>query len=424
MRLAIPTFSAGPKAQTSLALLIAMTNLEAVVAQCPAHYSVEIFAGPDCPILPSVAGARGISDTGAICGGYLDCGEVGHPVIWSPTGEITEIPPSSDPGYPGPLAINSAGQVVGTLYVPSLLPTPDRAFLYSDGVTINLGALPGHTWSEALAINSSGVVVGWSLNGATGPLSSFVWHDGKMSALPLPTPIDFSSTANDISDSGYICGWMATNPPTDPNGAEHPFIYDLTTGETVDVGILLPGSVRSIGTGINNAGIICGFSAIPCGELCFVRKGFIWSSGTAQDLGVLPGKTNTRPQAINDSNVIVGYCNPDGEEGFVWQNGFIHALDDLVPPELNLIVRTPWDINNAGQIVASAGFAGNFDQLAVRLTPIPSPTGDFNGDCVNDYNDILNVIERWHSPGGPADFNADNDVNTLDLIITIQNWTG
>ncbi|MCI0348240.1 MAG: hypothetical protein L0Z53_02345, partial [Acidobacteriales bacterium] len=317
-------------------LWIGMANVQAAIAQCPPQYSVEIFAGPDCPFLPSFAGAWGINDNGAIAGYYLDCGETAHLVIWSATGEVTELPPSDDPGYPTILFdINNLGQVAGKLWVPSLDPTPDRAFLYSDGVTLNLGALPGHNWAEAYAINESGVICGTSNNTATGPLTAFVWHDGEMSALPL-TFGKFSS-AHDVSDTGLVCGWMG-----DLSKLAHAFIHDLATGETIDVGVVLEGATASFARGVNNSGTICGWSGIPCGELCTVIKGFIWSDGVAQDLGFLPGATSARALAINDSNAVVGIS---GGNGFVWQNCLIHALDDLVPPELNLIIREAWDIN-------------------------------------------------------------------------------
>ncbi|MCI0348194.1 MAG: DUF3466 family protein, partial [Acidobacteriales bacterium] len=342
--------------------------------QCPASYSVEVFAGPDCPILPSWAGAFGISDDGAICGGYVDCGENGHQVIWSATGEIAaEIPPSAEPGFPNaPLDLNIFGEAVGRLYLPALTP-PDRAFLYSEGVTINLGALPGHTWSEALAINSSGIVVGNSNNSAFGPLTAFMWEEDTMSALPLP--YGTKSEAYGISDSGQICGWMGNHAQNDT----HAYIYDLKSGEVIDVGTPLPGTTNARATGINNADVICGWSFIPCGFACYERKSFIWNNGAVEDLGVLPEYISTFAQAINDANVIVGYCDrypiDASQQAFVWQNGVIHALNDLVAPELNLNIRIAWDINNAGQIVASATQTGSSDQLAVRLTPIPSPTG-------------------------------------------------
>jgi len=410
----------------SLAIIIGSQSSS---AQC-VRYSVEIFAGPACQILPSWAGAWGISDTGAICGGYVDCGENGHHVIWWPNGGVTEMPPSADGGIPDwPLDINSAGQVAGQMYVPNLQPTPYRAFLYSNGVTINLGALPGHNDSVAGAINASGIVVGKSINNIVGPLTAFVWQDGNMSALPLP--YNFGSVATDISDTGLICGRMDTGPFKPPTEPANPFIYDLATGEVIDVGTPLPGTNYAAATGINNAGTICGFSAFPCGELCFTVKGFIWSKGVVQELGA---GSFTKPYAINDSNVIVGVSDVVGL--FVWQNGIMQALNDLVPPELNLNIYDVGDINNAGQVVAQASRPGpnGWDQVAVRLTPIPPLTGDITCDWKVNVPDLLAVISAWGPcpPAPPqepftetchADFNDDGVVNHHDIVAVVLNWT-
>ena len=180
--------------------LAAIVPASTVFAQCNG-YSVDVIAGPPCRIFDSFAVARGISPEGTLCGGYLECSQLGHNVIWSPSGEIiAEIPPSSEPGFPNtPFEVNTSGQAVGQLFVPDLKPSAQRAYLYANGQTINLGALPGHNWSIALAINASGTVVGNSNNTAVGPLKAFVWQSGRMNALSLPF---------DYFSSGYFRQWF------------------------------------------------------------------------------------------------------------------------------------------------------------------------------------------------------------------------
>jgi probable HAF family extracellular repeat protein len=58
-------------------------------------------------------------------------------------------------------AINDSGQVVGR--VPTSGDT-GYGFLYSNGTVINLGTLAGDANSSAIAINNSGMVVGYSFN--------------------------------------------------------------------------------------------------------------------------------------------------------------------------------------------------------------------------------------------------------------------
>jgi probable HAF family extracellular repeat protein len=353
----------------------------------------------------------------------VDCGEAGHAIIWGPNGETTLIPsiPPNSHAAPQPFEVNTLGQAVGFF---DTSPGLGRAFLFVDGVTIDLGTLPAGNKSEAAAISESGIVCGYSA-GSGQPISAFVWHNGQMAALNLP--LGPNSVANDISDSGLICGWMGMAPHIDG----HAFIYDLTSGKTIDAGISLAGAVGSQATGVNNLDTICGGSVIPCGKLCNILRGFIWSNGEIQDLGVLPDKIHTRPLAINDSNVVVGYCDPGGARAFVWRSGVMHALNDLISPGLNLNVRLAWDINNAGQIVGEATVIdSDGDRVAVRLTPIPSSIGDSDCDGDIDTDDLLGVINNWahESPKGskalpPCDFDHDGTVELDDLIIVIENWS-
>ena len=409
---------------------VTLATSQSASAQC-VKYSVEIFAGPACQILPSWAGAFGISNAGAICGGYVDCGENGHHVIWWPNGDVTEMPPSSDGGIPdSPFGINSSGQVAGRMYVPDLDPNPDRAFLYTARITQNLGTLPGGNFSEASALNDSGVVCGYS-TGIGQPLQAFVWQDGKMSALMLP--IGKSSVANDISDTNLICGWMG-----DATWLSHAFIW--SNGQTIDLKTVLRDANGASATGLNSAGSACGYAMYGDPSEPILRHGFLWINGLAQDLGVLPNFINTTPYGVDNSHRVVGYCDNFPVSGlhraFVWQNGVMQALNDLVPLELNLNIREAWDINNVGQIVAQATRPGpnGPNTVAVRLTPIPPLTGDLDCDWQVNVPDLLSVIGAWgpcppHPPGEPftetchADFNDDGVVNHHDIVAVVLNWT-
>ena len=406
-----------------MVLYVTTNALDAVHAQCTG-YSVEVFAAPDCSILPSFAGARGIADDGGICGGYVDCGENGHSVIWDAVGEITELPLSAEGGFPGPLALNSLKEVVGQLSIPKLSPL-HRAFLYSKGVTVNLGTLPGHNQSEAIAINESGVTCGVSRNTNVGPLSAFIWQNGKMEALNLP--LGPNSIANDISNDGAICGWMGHTPDVDA----HAFIW--SNGKTSDLGVI-PSGVTGVATSINSYHNVCGWGKVN-GTEGPVAQGFFWSGGDFEIIDPLPGFSRCFPRALNDSNVVVGSCDNIPKSGvtgaFVWHNGVSVPIDDLIPGDLNLTVRNAWGINNAGQIVGDALLLdGSFDRVAVRLTPIPSPIGDSDCDDDIDVDDLLTVINHWAdtSPKGsnalpPGDFDHDGVVELDDLAIVLDNWT-
>ena len=389
-----------------------------VRAQCT-NYSVEFMPSPYCGFFDTYADVTGINEAGAMSGSYLDCGATSYPVIWGPTGAVTFIPPAPGTDFPVVGDLNLAGEAAGNLDVPNLTP-PDRPFRFSDDSTTVLGIFPGDNWAEAYAINSSGWVCGTSQNTVTGPLKAVVWLQDQTLALALP--YGAQAVANDISDTGRVVGWMG-NGGSDP---VHAFIYDLSSGDVIDIGAPLPGTTNSLATAISsNGNVICGRTTIPCGRDCVQRKGFVWSDGKAEDLGVLPGLTNTWTWAVNDLSVVVGECDiPGGAKAFVWQNGVMQNLNDLIPAKLQVNVRYARGINNSGQIAANGRMTdGSGAYVGMRLTPIPSLPGDFNCDQIVNTADLLGVLNHWGFVGNTADFNHDGTVNVLDLVIVIQNWT-
>jgi uncharacterized membrane protein len=321
--------------------------------------------------------------------------------------------------------MNDSGEVTGSLQIPGPV-SPYRAFLYSGGVTINLGALPGHNWSEGYGIAESGTVCGFSMNSISGPANAVYWQDGVITALELP--IGPTSIANDISDNDRICGWMGLAP----GFGAHGFIYDVKTQQVIDL-VPPPGTLGYDPRGINNHDDVCGIVRYPPVPPDFVlRHAFLWSDGAMIDLGVLPGFDDSLAFALNDSKVVIGYCEVegDGNQPFVWRNGIMHKLNDLIPEEFNIDVITPWDINNAGQIAADGLDLATLDQIGLRLTPLPSPVGDFNCDTIIDVDDLLGVINTWADTPmkgstalPPADFNQDSIVDHEDLMIVLDNWT-
>ena len=92
--------------------------------------------------------------------------------------------------------INDINEVVGTVN--------GRAFLARDGLSYELGVLPGHTSSDARAINNKGQVVGNSVT-ETGVSHAFLWNLGTMRNLG-PLPGDISSQAQALNVGGDVVG--------------------------------------------------------------------------------------------------------------------------------------------------------------------------------------------------------------------------
>lgn len=389
--------------------------------QC-VSYSVDIYTGPQgCQILPSSAGATGINDAGEMCGGYNICGGVAHSVIWFSTGAVTELRVTVNGEFPSPSDLNLQAEAVGNLSGQSL-PLP-LAFLYTKGTTFNLGTLRGDTSSEAFAIANNGRIIGYSTGCSPCHYDAVVWENGVATALELP--MGPNRIAYDISDSGeFICGWMGVDP--NPHFGASAFIW--RNGIVFDLGNPLPGSGGTEARGVNNYGQACGSAHFSKKFPKAYSRAFFWSDGMMHDIGVLSGYEHSFGYDLNDIGQVLGRCQDDTGVGepFIWQNGVMQALEDLIPPELNLSNLNVWDINNAGQI---AGYANRPSPLfgdetvAIRLTPIPAMPGDFNCDSQVNVSDLLGVINYWGYTTPNLDFNGDGTVNLPDLIIVLANWS-
>src|SRR5215216_5820125 len=121
-----------------------------------------------------------------------------------------------------PEDISDSGQIVGNM-LSSIGQESEHAFLYdTDGPVTDLGTLPGRNYSIAVAINSSGQIVGYSDLDDVSNATAFLYNGGAMTNLNDLIPADSGwqlSQAIDINDSGTIVGWGIN-----PNGQRHGFL--------------------------------------------------------------------------------------------------------------------------------------------------------------------------------------------------------
>ncbi len=147
--------------------------------------------------------------------------------------------------------INNAGQLVGGAYTSS---GAEHAFLHTgsgslNSVTDDLGTLsaPYNYRSEALGINNSGQVVGWSSSGANTGEQAFLYSGGTMNNLNnfIPSASGWTlEQATGINDNGQICGYGIN-----PSGQTDSFLLTPTapTPEPSTVALLGVGAVALIG---------------------------------------------------------------------------------------------------------------------------------------------------------------------------------
>jgi probable HAF family extracellular repeat protein len=389
-------------------------------AQC--GYDVTIIQGPEDDYwgFPLTI-ATGLNDLGDVVGYYYYPNSYDRAFLWTPDPGLTTLEMPSGTRTSSAYDVSNGGQIVGTLDIIddglSYL-----AFVFDGEALEVLGTLPSGNFSEGLAINGVGVVAGYWGNSSSGPIHGFVWEGGVMNDLGpiLGTP---GSRAYDIGQNGQLTGWMGSSVLSDARA------FVLMGGEVIELPTI-PGGFTSMGRAINMQSEVAveGLMDLPDKGITVMRSA-LWNGEAMVDLGTLPGLTFTRARDINDQTHIVGTCNNLGLSdltAFLWQDGQILDLNDLIPPSLNMNLKIASALNASGQIAGRATDQHG-DSVAVLLTPVDPPLGDLDHDCTVGFDDFLILLNAWgpcpQSGACPADVNFDGTVSVLDFLIMLANWT-
>src|SRR5687767_13790964 len=189
---------------------------------------------PELPPYEGTSFASAINDHGHIVGAIDDDSSLIYDGILWANGSRTALGDLGG-GSARPADINNAGQVVGTSNTSVALGQP-HALLWQNGAMIDLGLLEeAGEDSGANAINANGVIVGTSgrLDDATGVnYQAFVYENGTMRAIPVPS---FEAYASDINDAGVVLGIMRTSGAASPY---HAWIY--VNGVVTNLNSLIP----------------------------------------------------------------------------------------------------------------------------------------------------------------------------------------
>ena len=254
-------------------------------------------------------------------------------------------------------ALNNSGQAVGWSSLPGGQP---RAFVWQNGTMTNLGTLTSESnlSSAAVAINDAGQVVGTSgayINGALVD-HAVLWQNGALTELGALIP-GGKRAAKGINASGQVIGWGDYG-----GGTTHAIFWD-SNGVMTDIGLIYDSYVgcgcSSYPTAINSSGEVVGYDFTPNSDGgYFSAGGFLWSQGAIiRGLGALGNWTNpyTIPYAINNLREIVGESNG---QPFLWQQS--SGMTALAVPSVNWGTGSgpgsgaAQDINQAGQVAGRA----------------------------------------------------------------------
>jgi probable HAF family extracellular repeat protein len=117
-------------------------------------------------------------------------------------------------------AINSLGQIVGRSFLPGN--SVAHAFVYSNGVMQDLSSIPG-SWNTAMGINDSGQIIGY--NGTSGGDSrAFLYSNGITVDLGILGDVG-TSLACGINNLGQIVGQSEFENPDHSNYLLHAFLF-------------------------------------------------------------------------------------------------------------------------------------------------------------------------------------------------------
>lgn len=320
----------------------------------------------------------GINDLGEVVGSSVTASGATHAFVTGPNGiGMTDLGTFGGTNSYGN-GINNSGQVVGSAQLTGS--TSSHAFLSNaPGQMTDLGTLQNSNAtasSGATAINSSGQVVGLSnygtgtqsyafVTGAQGvgmtDMGTFPPYGGG--GAPLTPPY---SVANGINDAGVVVGYSIEGCGCEGNG----FIGSPTAGGD----LANRGALYSYASAINSAGQVTGwFQAYGSNA----THAFITTVNgtTLTDLGGLGGSTGSYGYAINAAGVIVGSSFVGNSvtlsHAFITAagGGAMMDLNTLVALKSGVYLTSAVGINSFGEIVAEGS-----DGHGYLIMAVPEPS--------------------------------------------------
>jgi len=200
---------------------------------------------------------------------------------------------------------------------------------------LDLGTLAsdGSGWSGGIAINSHGLVVGWS------NLNNFLWDASSRTMRFLGNPWGDWSAASGINENDWVVGRTAYVP----------WIWDTQNGmRSIDLSQNTATSAVCKGgaSGINIAGQVTGLE-----DNCSYSQGFVYEGATNGPLNLIPGFFGA--EKINDLGQVI-----HANQIYDYRSGTVTTLPTLGNTTI------AYDINNKGQ-VAGSSFAGGVEHAFI-----------------------------------------------------------
>jgi len=314
--------------------------------------------GPDCDCdqssniieidLSSIGGTNvwpfDLNGRQQVVGLYQTGGGVNHAFLWD-AGVITDLHGIQN-AEGGAFAINESGLIVGeaedgtgiTTAFYWVSPGPMQFMLIYNGATFN-----GFE-STALDVNNGGAITGYAhLNNLT--RRAYRWESGQTQDLG-PLGGFGGSRAYGIGDSNHIVGFAENN-----SNVNVPFMWHASHG------MMALSSATGNASDVNAAGQAVGYRWFA-GDDRAHRWEVVDGNVVETKLGVLPGDDDSYPATISDSGQVIGRSAGTTSRAWIWQDGQMTDLNDLLPPDSGWVLEFAFGMNEVGQIVGRGKLNG------------------------------------------------------------------
>jgi uncharacterized membrane protein len=265
------------------------------------------------------------------------------------------------------IKINNYGQVIYYYNIGTYLWTPNTPN-GTEGIETDIGGLVTGFRVSGIGFNNVGQISGYAYpgvcflwtpsvpNGTTGAFNSY--FNGTFYEAGFGNS-SYGGEANAINDSGLVTGSISTGPffpliHADPN--DHYLTSDA-------IPLFDPPNYTGTGWAINAAGHVAGTVNFPA---TFGRRPFLYDGSSMIDITSLESGT---AYALNNSDDVVGKAIYPiiGGRPFLYSQGTLFDLNDLLPPDSGWTLTDVFGINDAGQMV---GYGYHAAQLhAFLLSP-------------------------------------------------------
>lgn len=332
----------------------------------------------------------GLNDKGQVVGYGEDTNGVLRAFLWDGA-TVTDLGTLGGP-HAAAFAINNAGQIVGQADVQN---GEAHAFIYSNGIMTDLN-LPGAGGISAQGINQRGDVCGYFFPPSSAPYyHGFIYTAGVVVDLgPLPGGDTFSG-ATGVNSSGQVIGLSRPSfqavlwTPNGPNSTNYS-IQQLASG-----GFGNPYS-------INELGQIVGAGKYRATDGIYYP--FLFSNGSISEFNGTDTIIGGAAISINNCGEIVGgltsvFGGPGTSfHAFAYNPGNgLRDLNALTPTNSNWVFSEADAVNSSGQI---AGYGiTNGETHVFLLSPIPQSNLAFNPPT--QANGVLQLPF-----GGPANLSS------------------